>query len=105
MEGGRPGSGDGTLLCPAQLPGALDPVAANDLIGINSTGSDGVVADIPQLCAAPCQLAPAFARCQSASRQGLGPAMAAMHASDGRRADRSRLDAADNHNRIPLSSE
>src|SRR5262249_38923569 len=25
-----------TLLCPAQLPGALDPVATNGLIGINS---------------------------------------------------------------------
>src|SRR5215475_8326631 len=37
VEGGRPRSGDGTLLCPAQLPGALESVAANDLIGINST--------------------------------------------------------------------
>src|SRR5262249_49510986 len=27
---------DGTLLCLAQLPGAPDPVAANDVIGINS---------------------------------------------------------------------
>src|SRR4029450_9032940 len=36
MEGGGPRSGDGTLLCPAQLPGAFDPVAANDLIEINS---------------------------------------------------------------------
>jgi hypothetical protein len=36
VEGRRPRSRDGTLLCPAQLPGALDPVAANDLIGINS---------------------------------------------------------------------
>ena len=27
---------DGTLLCPAQLPGAPDPVATDDLIGINS---------------------------------------------------------------------
>src|SRR6266446_8551113 len=36
MEGGRLRSGDGDLLCPAQLPGTLDPVAANDLIGINS---------------------------------------------------------------------
>src|SRR5262245_16075916 len=35
MEGGRPRSGDGTLLCPAQLPGASEPVATNDLIGIN----------------------------------------------------------------------
>src|SRR6516165_10529423 len=35
VEGGRPRSGDGTLLCPAQLPGALDPVAAHALIGIN----------------------------------------------------------------------
>ena len=38
VEAGRPGSGDGTLLCPAQLPGASDPVAADDLIGINSNG-------------------------------------------------------------------
>src|SRR4030095_10227231 len=36
VEGGRPRSGDGTLLCPAQLPGALASVAANGLIGINS---------------------------------------------------------------------
>ena len=36
VEGGRPRSRDGTLLCPAQLPGASDPMAANDLIGINS---------------------------------------------------------------------
>jgi len=31
VEAGRPRFGDGTLLCPAQLPGALDPVAGNDL--------------------------------------------------------------------------
>src|SRR5437660_5028029 len=36
VEGGRPRSRDGALLCPAQFPGALDSVAANDLIGINS---------------------------------------------------------------------
>src|SRR5215831_5788851 len=36
VEAGRPGSGDGTLLCPAQLPGTPDPVATNGLIGINS---------------------------------------------------------------------
>src|SRR5215510_191724 len=36
VEGGRPRSGDGTLLCPAQLPGALESMAANGLIGINS---------------------------------------------------------------------
>jgi hypothetical protein len=36
LEAGRPGSGDGTVLCPAQLPSAPDSVAANDLIGINS---------------------------------------------------------------------
>ena len=29
-EGGCSRSGDGTLLCPTQLPGAFDPVAAND---------------------------------------------------------------------------
>jgi carnitine-CoA ligase len=27
------------VLCPAQLPGAFDPMAANDLIGINSIAS------------------------------------------------------------------
>src|SRR5262249_46328171 len=36
VEGGRPRSRDGALLCPAQLPGALESVAANGLIGINS---------------------------------------------------------------------
>jgi hypothetical protein len=33
---GYPRFRDGTLLCPAQLPGAPDPAAADDLIGINS---------------------------------------------------------------------
>src|SRR5207237_7809201 len=36
VEGWRPGSRDGTVLCPAQLPGAPDPVATDDLTGINS---------------------------------------------------------------------
>src|SRR4029450_7670795 len=36
VEGGRPRSRDGALLCPAQFPGAPAPLAANDLIGINS---------------------------------------------------------------------
>src|SRR5256885_1263019 len=36
VEGGCPRSGDGTLLRPAQLPGTFDPVAANNLIEINS---------------------------------------------------------------------
>src|SRR5262249_16748008 len=36
MEGGHPRSGDGTLLCPAQLSSAPHPLAANSLIGINS---------------------------------------------------------------------
>jgi hypothetical protein len=36
MEAGYPRCGDGTLLCPPQLPGAPDPVAANGLIGMNS---------------------------------------------------------------------
>ena len=36
VEGGRPRSGDGTLLCAAQLPGARESVAANGLIEINS---------------------------------------------------------------------
>src|SRR5262249_1143300 len=36
VEGGHPRSGDGDLLCLAQLPGALDSVAANGLIVINS---------------------------------------------------------------------
>src|SRR5262249_61908793 len=35
MEGGRPRSGDGTLLCLAQLPGAPEPLVTHDLIGIN----------------------------------------------------------------------
>src|SRR5205807_7787200 len=34
--GGCPRSGDGTLLCPAQLPGAPHTLATNGLIGINS---------------------------------------------------------------------
>src|SRR5215510_5259098 len=37
MEGRHPRSGDGTLLCPAQFPGAPHPLATNDLIEINST--------------------------------------------------------------------
>src|SRR5262249_20305857 len=36
VEGGRPRSRDGALLCPAQFPGAPAPLAAHDLIGINS---------------------------------------------------------------------
>src|SRR5262245_17100031 len=36
VEGGRPRSGDGALLCPAQFPGAPEPLATHDLIGINS---------------------------------------------------------------------
>src|SRR5215831_5630956 len=36
VEGGRPRSRDGDLLCPAQFPGAPAPLAAHDLIGINS---------------------------------------------------------------------
>jgi hypothetical protein len=36
VEGGRPRCRDGTLLCPAQLPGAPHTLAANGLIGINS---------------------------------------------------------------------
>src|SRR5262249_44226673 len=36
VEGGYPRSRDGALLRPAQFPGALDPMAANNLIGINS---------------------------------------------------------------------
>src|SRR2546429_6890173 len=36
VEGGRPRSGDGTVLCPAQPPGASHTLAANGLIGINS---------------------------------------------------------------------
>jgi hypothetical protein len=34
------GFGDGTLLCSAQLPGASEPVAVDDLIGINSDDVD-----------------------------------------------------------------
>jgi hypothetical protein len=37
VEGGRPRSRDGALLCPAQFPGAPAPLAAHDLIGINSS--------------------------------------------------------------------
>ena len=36
ITGGRARSGDGALLCPAQLPGAPEPLAAHDLIKINS---------------------------------------------------------------------
>src|SRR5215831_14838321 len=36
VERKRPRSGDGTVLCPTQFPGALEPMAANGLIGINS---------------------------------------------------------------------
>src|SRR4029434_7215106 len=36
VEGRRPRSRDGALLCPAQFPGAPAPLAAHDLIGINS---------------------------------------------------------------------
>ena len=36
VEGGRSRSGDGTLLCTAQLPGAPHALATHDLIGINS---------------------------------------------------------------------
>src|SRR5262249_2742187 len=36
VEGGRPRSGHGTLLRPAQFPGTPTPLAAHDLIGINS---------------------------------------------------------------------
>jgi len=42
VEGGRPRSGDGTLLCPAQLPGAPHALAADDVIEINST-------DVPKM--------------------------------------------------------
>ncbi len=36
VEGGRPRSGDGALLRPAQFPGAPEPLVTHDLIGINS---------------------------------------------------------------------
>src|SRR4029453_12827847 len=36
VEEGRPRSGDGNLLCLAQLPGASHALATNGLIGINS---------------------------------------------------------------------
>lgn len=41
VEGGHPRSRDGTLLCPAQLPGTFEPMAANDLIVITSTDVKG----------------------------------------------------------------
>src|SRR5262245_18264419 len=37
VEGGRPRSRDGTLLRPAQCPGTPKPLAAHNLIGINSS--------------------------------------------------------------------
>src|SRR5262245_20234442 len=37
-KGGRACSRDGAVLCPAQFPGAPEPLAVHDLIGINSTG-------------------------------------------------------------------
>src|SRR5215813_14905202 len=42
VEGGDPRSRDGTVLCPAQLSGAPESVAANDLIGINSIVSSTI---------------------------------------------------------------
>ena len=36
MERGRARSRDGALLCPAQFPGAPEPLVTYDLIGINS---------------------------------------------------------------------
>jgi hypothetical protein len=36
VEEGDSGFGDGNLLCAAQFPGAFEPLAADDLIGINS---------------------------------------------------------------------
>src|SRR5262249_41342062 len=36
VEAGCPRSGDGALLCPAQFPGAPEPLVTYDLIGINS---------------------------------------------------------------------
>ena len=35
VEAGRPRSGDGTLLCPAQLPGAPHALTTDGLSGIN----------------------------------------------------------------------
>jgi len=37
MEEERPRSGHGTLLCPTHLLGASEPMATNDVIGINSS--------------------------------------------------------------------
>src|SRR6478736_6317647 len=48
---------------------------------------------------------PAVAAVRTHPSQRLGQAVAAPDTSHGRRTDGSRLDAADNHNRIPLSSE
>jgi len=39
VEGGRPRSRDGALLCPAPFPGAPAPLATHDLIGIHSIGA------------------------------------------------------------------
>src|SRR5262245_4580674 len=44
VEGGRPRSRDGALLCPAQFPGAPAPLAAQDFIGMNSKAEEMPIA-------------------------------------------------------------
>lgn len=51
-------------------------------------GSAGVVPDVLQLCVAPRQLTPGFARCRSDPLQAFGPEMAAVHTGDGGGLDR-----------------
>src|SRR5262249_24069256 len=46
VEGGRPRSGDGALLRPAQFPGTPKPLAAYNLIGINSNGARDMACSI-----------------------------------------------------------
>jgi len=53
VEGGRPRSRDGALLCPAQCPSAPEPLAAHDLIGINSISQSIVAAHGGQIWALP----------------------------------------------------
>ena len=42
--------GDGDLLCPASLPGAPEPLAANGLIGINSNTLSSFLQEVRSIC-------------------------------------------------------
>src|SRR5207249_8873111 len=50
VERRGPRSREGTLLCPAQLPGAPDPMAIDDLIGINLRTSERKSCLLLSLC-------------------------------------------------------